>query len=40
MATLTVLYLRVSLTDKPSSPFPPNRKMAGVLSYELGWNET
>ena len=35
-AISTVLYLRLSLDDRHSSPYPPNRKMAGILSYELG----
>merc|ERR1712113_1290664 len=36
-AISTVLYLRLSLDDRHSSPYPPNRKMAGILSYELGY---
>ena len=35
-AIATVLYLRLSLDTRPPSPYPPKRKMAGILSYELG----
>ena len=31
-AIATVLYLRLSLDTRPPSPYPPNRKMAGILS--------
>jgi len=36
MVTIYIIYLRLTFrSDKP--PWPPNRKMGGVLTYEFGY---
>ena len=37
LVTIIVVYLRFSVKlDERKPPWPPNRKMGGVLTYEFG----